>query len=165
MAPKFIRGSSSKKKINGIVKLKIVAEKLIHKSLSLGRNKWNSFRDSDNEHEHEHDSISCYDDVPEDVKEGHFAVVAEYGGEEPRTRRFVVPLNYLRHPRFVMLLEEAAEEYGFDREGALTIPCLPTEIERILADDQYCQQSADSSINNNANVNWGTSCEATIPSY
>ncbi|EOY34460.1 hypothetical protein QUC31_018426 [Theobroma cacao] len=125
--------SSSKKK-NGILKFKIVAEKL-HKSLSLGR-KWNSAH------------------VPEDVKEGHFAVVAECG-EEPR--RFVVPLSYLTHPRFLMLLEQAAEEYGFDREGALAIPCRPSELERILA-EQW--QEGDS----NANVSWN-SCEAMIQSY
>ncbi|XWS74340.1 hypothetical protein CRYUN_Cryun02cG0206300 [Craigia yunnanensis] len=118
---------SSNKKKNGIVKLKIVAEKL-HKSLLLGR-KWNSFRD---EHDEIHDSTY----VPEDVKEGHFAVVAE----------------------FLMLLEQAAEEYGFDREGALTIPCRPSELERILADQQW--QEGDS----NANVSWG-SCEAMIQSY
>ncbi|XVF46268.1 hypothetical protein PTKIN_Ptkin03bG0014200 [Pterospermum kingtungense] len=140
-------GRSNKKK-NGIVKLKIVAEKL-QKSLLLGR-KWNSFRDE--VHEEVRDS-SAY--VPEDVKKGHFAVIAEYG-EEPR--RFVVPLTYLTHPRFLMLLEQAADEYGFDREGALTIPCRPSELERILADQQW--QQGDS----NANVSWG-SCEAMIQSY
>ncbi|XP_022753876.1 auxin-responsive protein SAUR50-like [Durio zibethinus] len=136
--------SSSKKK-NGIVKLKIIVEKL-HKGLFLGR-KWNSFND---ERDEIHDSTY----VPEDVKKGHFAVVAEYG-KEPR--RFVVPLSYLTHPKFLMLLEQAAEEYGFNREGALTIPCRPSELERILA-EQW--QEADS----NANVNWGA-CEATIQSY
>lgn len=105
------------------MKLKIFAEKF-HKSLLLGR-KWNSFRDD--QHEEIHDSTY----VPEDVKEGHFAVIAECG-EEPR--RFVVPLSCLAHPRFLMLLEQAADEYGFDREGALTIPCRPSEFERILAD-------------------------------
>ncbi|XWS29012.1 hypothetical protein CRYUN_Cryun25bG0120200 [Craigia yunnanensis] len=108
------RRSSSKKK-NGIVKLKIVAEKL-RKSLLLGR-KWNSFRD---EHDEIHDSPMCL-------------------------------------KMFLMLLEQAEEEYGFDREGALTIPCRPSELERILA-EQW--QEADS----NANVNW-SSCEATIQSY
>ncbi|XVF68522.1 hypothetical protein PTKIN_Ptkin11bG0009400 [Pterospermum kingtungense] len=140
-----LRGSN-KKRNNGIVKLKIVAEKL-HKSLSLGR-KWNSFRDDEHDDVHE----STY--VPEDVKKGHFAVVAEYG-EEPR--RFVVPLSYLTHPRFLMLLDQAAEEYGFDREGALTIPCLPSELERILA-EQWQEEGST------ANVNWG-SCETTIRSY
>ncbi|XWS71859.1 hypothetical protein CRYUN_Cryun03dG0174000 [Craigia yunnanensis] len=137
---------SGNKKKNGIVKLKIVAEKL-HKSLLLGR-KWNSFRD---EHDEIHDSTY----VPEDVKEGYFAVVAEYG-KEPK--RFVVPLSYLTHPRFLILLEQAAEEYGFDREGALTIPYRPSELERVLADQQW--QEGDS----NANVNWG-SCEAMIQTY
>ncbi|XVE59045.1 hypothetical protein DITRI_Ditri05aG0013300 [Diplodiscus trichospermus] len=137
---KLRSNSSSNKKKNGIVKLK---------SLLLGK-KWNSFHD-------QHGEIHGSNFVPADVKEGHFAVVTDYG-EEPR--RFVVPLSYLTHPRFLMLLEQAAEEYGFDREGALTIPCRPSELERILADQQW--QQRDSS---NANVSWGTSCEAMIQSY
>ncbi|OMO58365.1 Auxin responsive SAUR protein [Corchorus olitorius] len=144
-----LRGGNKKK--NGIVKLKIVAEKL-HKSLSLGKKWSNSFRDH-HECDEIHDSTNYY--VPEDVKEGHFAVVAEYG-EEPR--RFVVPLSFLTHPRFLMLLEQAAEEYGFDREGALTIPCPPSELERILG-EQWQEGDSD------ADVGWNSSCEAMIQSY
>lgn len=101
---------SSKKK-GGMVKLKVVVEK-IQKKLLPGMKSSSESR--------------C---VPEDVKEGHFAVIAE-DGEEPR--RFVVPLSCLTQPCFLRLLEEAAEEYGFDQEGALTIPCSPRELERIL---------------------------------
>ncbi|KAG6607164.1 Auxin-responsive protein SAUR50, partial [Cucurbita argyrosperma subsp. argyrosperma] len=71
--------------------------------------------------------------VPEDVKEGHFAVVAVDGEE---AKRFVVPLSCLTHPMFLRLLEEAAEEFGFDHEGALAIPCQPSEVQRIL-DEQW----------------------------
>ncbi|KAF7823352.1 auxin-responsive protein SAUR50-like [Senna tora] len=78
---------------------------------------------------------SCYE-VPEDVKEGHFAVIAEDIGEM-EAKRFVVPLSCLTHPSFLRLLEEAAEEYGFDQEGALTIPCRPKEIERILEGEGF----------------------------
>ncbi|XP_028756908.1 auxin-induced protein 6B-like [Neltuma alba] len=116
-----LRNSSGKKK-GGIVKLKVVVEK-IQKKLLPGM-KGSSYRDACEEEE---GSESSY--VPEDVKEGHFAVIAE-DGEEPR--RFVVPLSCLTHPSFLRLLEEAAEEYGFDHEGALTIPCSPRELERIL---------------------------------
>ncbi|XP_055832230.1 auxin-induced protein X15-like [Solanum dulcamara] len=69
-------------------------------------------------------------DVPEDVKEGHFAVIATNDDE---LKRFVVPLCCLTHPSFLRLLEQAAEVYGFDHEGALTLPCRPSEMERILA--------------------------------
>ncbi|GAV62622.1 Auxin_inducible domain-containing protein [Cephalotus follicularis] len=109
-------------KRNGIVSLKVVVKKL-QKSLSLGR-KSTSYYD-------EFGGISDY--VPKDVKEGHFAVIAVDREEEPK--RFVVPLSCLTHPRFVRLLEEAAEEYGFDHDGALPIPCRPSDLERILADE------------------------------
>lgn len=49
---------------------------------------------------------------------GCFAV---YGGEE--AKRFVVPLRFLSHPLFKMLLEKAQEEYGFEQRRGLVIPC------------------------------------------
>ncbi|KNA22556.1 hypothetical protein SOVF_032920 [Spinacia oleracea] len=91
------------------------------------------------QHDHEEASSCHFGDSkavvpPQDVvKEGHFAVVAVDGVE---TKRFMVPLSYLTHPMFLVLLEKAAEEYGFDHEGALTIPCTPTEIDNILAESQ-----------------------------
>ncbi|KAG7035992.1 hypothetical protein SDJN02_02792, partial [Cucurbita argyrosperma subsp. argyrosperma] len=113
-------------KKNGIVKLKTAVGRL-QRSLSLGR------RSNSGLHEFDHELGD--DDstpVPEDVKEGHFAVVA-VDAEEPK--RFVVPLSCLNNPTFLRLLEAAAEEYGFDHEGALTIPCRPSELERILAEE------------------------------
>ncbi|KAL8218407.1 hypothetical protein R6Q57_021780 [Mikania cordata] len=71
--------------------------------------------------------------VPEDVKEGHFAVIAVDGYKE---RRFVVHVSYLKHDSFVKLLERAAEEYGFDHEGAVVIPCRPSELERVMAQQE-----------------------------
>ncbi|GAA0139209.1 hypothetical protein LIER_00805 [Lithospermum erythrorhizon] len=104
---------------NGIVKFKGVVEKL-QKSLSLSKKKSDSTR------------------VADDVKEGHFAVIAEDGNY---SKRLIVPLSCLSHPRFLRLLEEAAEEYGFDHGGALTIPCRPSELERILADEGPMENS------------------------
>ncbi|XP_031501666.1 auxin-responsive protein SAUR32 [Nymphaea colorata] len=66
----------------------------------------------------------------EDVKEGHFAVLAMHEGY---SKRFVVPLSYLSHPAFIRLLEEAEEEYGFYQQSILTVPCHPSELENILA--------------------------------
>ncbi|XP_030552029.1 auxin-induced protein 10A5 [Rhodamnia argentea] len=123
---KLSRASGSKR--SGIVKLKIVVEKL-QKSLSIGRRSpspWSSYYHREDDYESENGG----DVVPDDVKEGHFAVVALEGD---RPKRFVIPLSYLAHPTFLRLLEQAAEEYGFDREGALAIPCEPSELERILA--------------------------------
>lgn len=123
--------STGSKKKSRIVKLKIVVERL-HRSLLLGRK-----------------SNSYY--VPEDVKEGHFAVMA-VGYEQPK--RFVIPLSYLSHPRFLQLLEQAAEEYGFDHAGALTIPCRPCELERIVA-ERWQDGDGDSS-DHTVGVNWGS---------
>ncbi|KAK4286421.1 hypothetical protein QN277_002979 [Acacia crassicarpa] len=138
--------SSRGKKKGGIVKLKVVVEK-IQKKLLPGM-KWSSYREVCEEEE---GSESSY--VPEDVKEGHFAVIAEEEGEEPR--RFVVPLSCLTQPTFLRLLEEAAEEYGFDQEGALTIPCSPRELERIL---EGHSESDDA-------LSWNNTCKHMVQTY
>ena len=67
--------------------------------------------------------------VPEDVKEGHFVVLA-VNDKEPK--RFVVSLSCLSHPVFLRLLELAEEEFGFNQEGALAIPCRASELERVI---------------------------------
>ncbi|KAK9058610.1 hypothetical protein SSX86_023452 [Deinandra increscens subsp. villosa] len=102
------------KKNNGILRLKLVIERL-QKGLFLARKR--------------QDSYSGQEMVPKDVKEGHFAVIASDDYEE---RRFVIPIAYLRHPSFLTLLERAAEEYGFNHEGALMIPCGPSELKWVL---------------------------------
>ncbi|TKY67179.1 Auxin-responsive protein SAUR32 [Spatholobus suberectus] len=121
MAELNVKSSSKKRVVGGILKFKSVLEKL-QKSLVLRRHK---------------SSSSCYEEgddttcVPEDVKEGHFVVIAK--DKEEAKRRFVVPLSCLNNPTFFRLLEEAAEEYGFDQHGALTIPCRPSELEMLLS--------------------------------
>lgn len=129
----------SNKRNGGIVKFKIVVEKL-QKSLSLMKN--NNRRGDDD------DDV----DVPEDVKEGHFAVIANANAinddveeeEEEVMKRFILPLSYLTHPTFLRLLEQAAEEYGFDRGGALTIPCRPSELQKILSSEVNAADCWDS---------------------
>ncbi|XP_060212798.1 auxin-responsive protein SAUR50-like [Lycium barbarum] len=62
-----------------------------------------------------------YDDgdhLPMDVPKGHFAV---YVGEN-RTR-YIVPISFLTHPEFQCLLHCAEEEFGFDHDMGITIPC------------------------------------------
>ncbi|KZV45976.1 SAUR family protein [Dorcoceras hygrometricum] len=62
-----------------------------------------------------------YDDedgLPVDVPKGHFAV---YVGQN-RTR-YIVPISFLTHPEFQCLLRRAEEEFGFDHEMGITIPC------------------------------------------
>ncbi|XP_076909387.1 auxin-induced protein 15A-like [Bidens hawaiensis] len=104
------------KKNNKILKLKLLIIEKLQKGLLQAKN-WNIGFGSGKEK------------VPEDVKEGHFAVIAVDGYEE---WKFVVPLGYLDRPCFQRLLERAAEEYGFDHEGALMVPCSPMELEWML---------------------------------
>ncbi|GLJ24056.1 hypothetical protein SUGI_0458510 [Cryptomeria japonica] len=66
--------------------------------------------------------------LPRDVPKGHFAV---YVGSE--RARFVVPTTYLSHPIFHTLLEKAEEEYGFDHQMGLTLPCEEVAFEYITS--------------------------------
>ncbi|XP_054802758.1 auxin-responsive protein SAUR40-like [Prosopis cineraria] len=75
------------------------------------------------------DQLEAATIVPDDVKEGHFVVLATMGEE---TRRFIVGLEYLTDPAFMGLLDRAGEEYGFSQKGALAVPCLPQELQKIL---------------------------------
>ncbi|XP_073035984.1 auxin-responsive protein SAUR50-like [Primulina eburnea] len=62
-----------------------------------------------------------YDDeegLPLDVPKGHFVV---YVGEN--RSRYIVPISFLNRPEFQSLLQRAEEEFGFDHENGLTIPC------------------------------------------
>ncbi|KAG5150783.1 hypothetical protein AAZX31_10G053500 [Glycine max] len=67
--------------------------------------------------------------VPDDVREGYFAVLAIKGEE---SKRFIVGLHYLNDPAFLGLLDQAEEEFGFGQKGALAIPCQPQELQKIL---------------------------------
>ena len=74
--------------------------------------------------------------VPDDVKEGHFAVLVVKGSEK---NRFVVELEYLNCPEFLSLPEQAEEEFGFEQTGALVVPCRPQEFQKILG--RHCDIS------------------------
>ncbi|XP_057974863.1 protein SMALL AUXIN UP-REGULATED RNA 51-like [Malania oleifera] len=55
---------------------------------------------------------------PVDVPKGHFAV---YVGQN--RSRYIVPISFLTRPEFQSLLRQAEEEFGFDHDMGLTIPC------------------------------------------
>ena len=79
-------------------------------------------------HSNEDQVLEAVTLVPEDVMEGHFAVLAIKGED---TRRFIVKLDYLTDPMFMELLNQAREEYGFKQKGALAVPCRPQELQNI----------------------------------
>ncbi|PON87673.1 Small auxin-up RNA [Trema orientale] len=47
-------------------------------------------------------------------------------------KRFIIPTEYLSHQAFGILLREAEEEFGFQQEGVLKIPCHVSVFEKIL---------------------------------
>jgi len=107
--------------VGGILKLKNNVFKKFQKTLRMGRN----------------DYKSRY--VAEDVKKGHFVVIAK---DEEEAKRFVVPLSCLTNPVFVRLFEEAAEQYGFNGDSALTIPCSPNKLHMILMQQRQDEGSS-----------------------
>lgn len=71
----------------------------------------------------------------EAVPKGYLAVCV---GKE--LKRFVIPTHYLTHQAFRMLLREAEEEFGFQQEGVLQIPCDVSVFENILNTVQHNHQ-------------------------
>lgn len=48
------------------------------------------------------------------------------------SKRFVIPMEYLGHQAFALLLRAAEEEFGCQREDVLKIPCQVSVFENIL---------------------------------
>ena len=63
------------------------------------------------------------------VPKGHLAVYV--GQEDGDFQRVLVPVIYFNHPLFSKLLREAEEEYGFQHQGGITIPCRISEFEQV----------------------------------
>lgn len=80
-----------------------VLKQILKRCSSLGKKNGHNFED---------------DGLPLDVPKGHFAV---YVGEN--RSRYIVPISFLTHPQFLYLLRQAEEEFGFDHDMGLTIPC------------------------------------------
>lgn len=55
---------------------------------------------------------------------------AVYVGEE--RERFVVPTGFLSHPLFKMLLEKSYNEFGFEHESGVVIPCSVSAFQRVF---------------------------------
>ncbi|XP_027343793.1 auxin-responsive protein SAUR71 [Abrus precatorius] len=61
------------------------------------------------------------------VPVGHVPI---YVGDE--MERFVVCAELLNHPVFVKLLNQSAQEYGYEQQGVLRLPCHVFVFERVL---------------------------------
>ncbi|KAK4773482.1 hypothetical protein SAY87_028504 [Trapa incisa] len=61
------------------------------------------------------------------IPKGHLAV---YVG--PEMRRFVIPASCLAETEFRVLMDTVGEEFGFEHEGGLHIPCEEADFEEIL---------------------------------
>ncbi|KAK1275914.1 hypothetical protein QJS04_geneDACA004137 [Acorus gramineus] len=72
-------------------------------------------------------SFSDISSASSEVPKGFLAVSV---GEE--MKRFVIPTAYLTHRAFSVLLREAEEEFGFQQEGVLRLPCEVSVFERVL---------------------------------
>ncbi|KAJ0231594.1 hypothetical protein HA466_0297220 [Hirschfeldia incana] len=80
-------------------------KQILKRCSSLGKRKSNVYSEDEN-------------GQPLDVPKGHFVVyVGEY------RVRYVVPISFLTRPEFQLLLQQAEEEFGFDHDMGLTIPC------------------------------------------
>ncbi|CAH9123409.1 unnamed protein product [Cuscuta epithymum] len=78
---------------------------------------------------------------PPPIPKGCVAVVV--GGAAEEQQRFMIPVTYLNHPLFSLLLKEAEEEYGFDHDGPINIPCRVEDFRRIrrLIDEEDSRHS------------------------
>ncbi|CAF1926987.1 hypothetical protein Bca4012_071055 [Brassica carinata] len=82
-------------------------KQILKRCSSLGKKQSSEFNDK-------HDGQS----LPLDVPKGHFVV---YVGEN--RVRYVLHISFLTRPEFKLLLQQAEEEFGFDHDMGLTIPC------------------------------------------
>lgn len=87
--PKAFATGSNKHGMNNALKVKVAAEKLQRRCLS---------------------GVLSNDPSKDVIKGGHFAVIAF---EHEKPRRILLSLTVPKQPRFLSLLEKAAEEYGF----------------------------------------------------
>nr|GEW67515.1 auxin-induced protein 15A-like [Tanacetum cinerariifolium] len=64
-----------------------------------------------------------------------------YIGEE--RRRFVVPMGYLSHPVFKMMLEKSSNEFGFTQENGLVVPCSVNAFQEMVSVVESCNGRCD----------------------
>ncbi|PWA46991.1 SAUR-like auxin-responsive protein family [Artemisia annua] len=99
---------------------------------------------SDGEEEEKSLSYSCSSPSSK-TPTGSFTL---YIGEE--RRRFVVPMGYLSHPLFKMLLEKSSEEFGFGQKNGLVVPCSVNAFQEMLNTQRVLWSTASRVLRNYA---------------
>lgn len=64
----------------------------------------------------------------------------------PDRERFVIKTEYVNHPLFKMLLEDAESEYGFNCDGPLQLPCDVDLFYKVLAEMDSGREFDDDDI-------------------
>ncbi|XP_076907192.1 auxin-induced protein 15A-like [Bidens hawaiensis] len=64
-----------------------------------------------------------------------------YVGDE--RHRFVVPMGYLSHPLFKMLLEKSSEAFGFGQKNGLVVPCSVNAFQEVISVVESCKGKCD----------------------
>ncbi|XP_050224968.1 auxin-responsive protein SAUR71-like [Mercurialis annua] len=82
------------------------------------------------------DHIDCTSSRDHNVVPKGFIAVCV--GQE--VKRYEIPAEYLGHEAFGMLLQQAEEEFGFEQEGVLRIPCSVSVFDNILKIVQHEKQ-------------------------
>ncbi|KAK4267738.1 hypothetical protein QN277_024478 [Acacia crassicarpa] len=80
-------------------------------------------------------------------------------------KRFIIPTEYLRHQAFEMLLREAEEEFGFQQEGVLKIPCQVSVFEKVLKIVQGKKEAFLSQDKDRIITCYVSDCDATTSSH
>ncbi|XP_051129834.1 uncharacterized protein LOC127250546 [Andrographis paniculata] len=80
------------------------------------------------------------------VPKGYIAVCV--GKEE---KRFVIPTEYLSQQPFGLLLTQAEEEFGFQQQGVLKLPCPVDLFQSILNTMEHLVEQDKNNNNNNNN--------------
>ncbi|KAK1284362.1 hypothetical protein QJS10_CPB21g01108 [Acorus calamus] len=53
--------------------------------------------------------------------------------EQEEMERFLIHTEHFKHPSMVILLEMAAQEFGYDQQGILKIPCDANHFQRVVS--------------------------------
>ncbi|KAK1412773.1 hypothetical protein QVD17_34274 [Tagetes erecta] len=67
--------------------------------------------------------------------------LAVYVGDE--RKRFVVPTSCLSHPLFKILLAKASEEFGYEQQNGLAVPCSVAAFQEVVMVMKSCRGMFD----------------------